>query len=182
VEPAVPADFQCSIDGAGPVRVWQRPYLAHFLEQSSSLGELVLFTSATEEYARAILSHVDPRSCLFSRVFSRRRCHQIAPGLFAKDLNVVGTSLARTVLIDDLPTSFSLQPDNGIPIPPFLGDPNDNSLQNLLSVLSALSDAHDVRPLLTTRYAVRSTLERLVREHRTPKLRPREQLVDRHPM
>lgn len=177
-----PPDFQFGIEAAGAVRVWARPKLSEFLQECRSLGEVVLYTSSTEEYARAIVSHIDPGGAIFSRVLSRRLCHQIAPGLFAKDLGRLGTPLGRTVLVDDLATCFSLQPDNGIPIVPFYGNAADTALDDVLACLRALALEQDVRPMLTKRFSVRSTLERLVAEHATPPLRARDRVVDRNPM
>jgi Dullard-like phosphatase family protein len=175
-------DFQFGSEAFGEVRVWRRPRLAEFLQECRSLGEVVLYTSSTEEYARAIVSHLDPAGAVFSRVLSRRLCHQIAPGLFAKDLGRLGTPLGRTVLVDDLATCFSLQPDNGIPIAPFFGDAADTALDDVLACLRALAVEEDVRPLLSKRFSVRSTLEQLVSEHAVPPLRERDRAVDRNPM
>jgi hypothetical protein len=86
------------------------------------------------------------------------------------------------VLVDDLATCFSLQPDNGIPIAPFYGDAADTALDHILACLRALALEPDVRPVLTNRFSVRSTLEQLVREHAAPPLRPRDRVVDRNPM
>jgi len=141
--PVGPPSFVFNTASTGPVNVFARPHLSEFLHHCSRLGDVVLFTSSTEEYARAIVSHIDPGGGIFSRVLSRRRCHQIAPGFYAKNLDSIGAALARTVLVDDLPTSFSLYPDNGIPIQPYYGDTEDRALVDLLPFLQSLSEVRE---------------------------------------
>lgn len=46
-----------------------------------------------------------------------------------KDLAKLGRDLRRTVIVDNNPFSFILQPSNGIPCVPFTGDnPQDNEV------------------------------------------------------
>ena len=42
--------------------------------------------------------------------------------------------------------------DNGIPIKPYLGDPDDMELYELVDVLKDLAHAEDVRPILKKKY------------------------------
>lgn len=172
-------DFEFATSATGTVRVWQRPGLAQFLQQCAGLGEVVVFTSSVEEYARAIVAGIDPGRLVIARVLSRRHCTQLAPGLFAKDLDALGTPLARTVLVDDLLASFSLQPDNGIPIRPYHGAPHDLALDGLLPLLRALECAHDVRSSLACRFSLRATLERKASQHTAPPASACDSVVDR---
>lgn len=45
-----------------------------------------------------------------------------------KDMARVNRSLDRTVLVDDTPLAFLHQPDNGVPVLGFRGDPDDRLL------------------------------------------------------
>lgn len=45
-----------------------------------------------------------------------------------QDLPRLGCDLSRTVLLDDSPFSFLMQPSNGLPIRPFSGEASDNDL------------------------------------------------------
>ena len=81
-----------------------------------------------------------------------------AAGAYCKDLGILGRPLARTVLIDDSNTSFMLQPDNGIPIPAFHGDPHDRNLVSVLPLLRSLGELDDVRPALRAKFGVQAKL------------------------
>ena len=66
---------------------------------------------------------------------------------FVKDLNRVGRSLDRVIIVDDMPQNFRLQKQNGITIKPFLGDDyNDTALYDLLPILKHIAEeGNDVR-------------------------------------
>ena len=66
--------------------------------------------------------------------------------------------LARVVLIDDNVASCMLQPDNAVPVSPFLGEPEDAELAHVLSLLHRLRDADDVRPTLRGAYNLQANL------------------------
>lgn len=48
--------------------------------------------------------------------------------LILQDLSRLGCDLARTVLVDNSPFSFLLQPSNGLPVRPFSGQSLDTDL------------------------------------------------------
>merc|ERR1711871_228750 len=53
-------------------------------------------------------------------------------GVFCKDLHsVVGQDVSRTIIIDNIPENYCMQPGQGIPISDFTGDPYDNALKTL---------------------------------------------------
>ncbi|MBA0780946.1 hypothetical protein Gotri_004988 [Gossypium trilobum] len=71
-----------------------------------------------------------------------------------KDLSCLSKNLCRTVIVDNNPFSFLLQPLNGIPCIPFsAGQPHDTQLLDvLLPLLKHLSLQKDVRPFLYDRF------------------------------
>ncbi|CAN0201861.1 unnamed protein product, partial [Hapterophycus canaliculatus] len=64
------------MDQRPPRRVFvrKRPHLREFLEAASELFEVVLFTAATEEFANAVVEHVDPERKLVDHILSRESC------------------------------------------------------------------------------------------------------------
>eukprot|EP00966_Prymnesium_polylepis_P192605 4464199-Prymnesium_polylepis.1 len=94
---------------ATPVKVFLRPEVEAFLHEASEVAQLVLFTSASEEYADRLRAILDPTGTLFLSVLARGQCTPLEPGVYVKDLEQLGRSLARTILIDDTKTSFLLQ-------------------------------------------------------------------------
>jgi CTD small phosphatase-like protein 2 len=49
-------------------------------------------------------------------------------GIFFKDLRLINRDLAKVILVDNNLNSFSLQPNNGIPIKSWFDDPDDVEL------------------------------------------------------
>ena len=52
--------------------------------------------------------------------------------------------MSRTVFVDNCIYSYALQLENGIPIIPFNGDPEDNELENLLEYLLDLQNYSNI--------------------------------------
>ncbi|CAN6469836.1 unnamed protein product [Victoria cruziana] len=145
-------------DGEGKPRVnhitvFERPGLHEFLARTSEFAELVLFTAGLEGYARPLVDRIDVNNRISLRLYrpatisTKYREH-------VKDLTCLSKDLARTVIIDNNPFSFLLQPLNGIPCVPFsAGQPEDNQLiQVILPQLEQLAMQKDVRSLLYEQY------------------------------
>ena len=143
--------FASEDPSTGKLTIRQRPQLAEFLARAGQMfGEVVVFTAGTGEYAKLVVSIVDPNRAVISRVFSREDCVLIN-GMYVKDLRlVVGEDVRRTVIIDDLTTSYMLQPHNGIQIRPWTGEEDDRELEALLIRLERVADPSvtDVRELV----------------------------------
>ncbi|KRX02078.1 HAD-like domain [Pseudocohnilembus persalinus] len=109
-----------------------RPGVKHFLEEVSKFYEVIIFTAGTVAYADPILDKMDPKRKLISCRLYKHHCEQnpISQSLI-KDLNKLNRDLNKTIIVDNLRQNFALHPQNGIHIPDFVGDPNDNCLQQL---------------------------------------------------
>ncbi|PSS34471.1 CTD small phosphatase-like protein [Actinidia chinensis var. chinensis] len=135
------------------VTVFERPGLREFLKQLHEFADLVLFTAGLEGYARPLVDRIDVenRFCLRlyrpSTISTEYREH-------VKDLSCLSKDLCRTVIVDNNPFSFLLQPMNGIPCIPFsAGQPHDDQLlEVLLPLLRHLSQQTDVRPILYEKF------------------------------
>uniref|UniRef100_A0A0D6QVJ7 FCP1 homology domain-containing protein n=1 Tax=Araucaria cunninghamii TaxID=56994 RepID=A0A0D6QVJ7_ARACU len=154
-------ELQCiSVDKEGEgkqkvnhVTVYERPGLQEFLLRASEFAELVLFTAGLEGYARPLVDKIDPENRISARLYrpatvtTKYRDH-------VKDLSLLARDLRRTVIIDNNPFSFLLQPVNGIPCVPFTGaHPDDQQLLRvLLPLLKQLATQNDVRPLLYEKF------------------------------
>mmetsp|Transcript_42382 Transcript_42382/g.105780 ORF Transcript_42382/g.105780 Transcript_42382/m.105780 type:complete len:661 (-) Transcript_42382:1174-3156(-) len=93
----------------------ERPGLKDFLEEMSQLYELVGWTSATPDYADLVFDKIDPDGKIGTRLYR----HHGVPwgGIHLKDLSRLGRSLSRTLIIDNTPENFILQPLNGLAVP-----------------------------------------------------------------
>lgn len=65
--------------------------------------------------------------------------------------NFVELMLKHAFILDNSPSSFNLQPDNGLPIKEWICDLEDTCLLDMLSVLDALRHVEDVRNILSCR-------------------------------
>lgn len=111
-----------------------RPGVHSFIDSLSSSYELGLFTAASAQYANKVLKLIDP---LHRIQFVLHCAHTTTiDGFPRKDLSRLGRDLATTMLIDNCPQSFSLQPENGVLIPTWTGDPTDSALFTLQSSLT----------------------------------------------
>ena len=97
-------------------------------------------------YADKLLDTLDPSGDLFTNRMYREHCTPLE-GCYTKDLRLLGRDLAHTVLVENTPLSFCLQPGNAILVPTWLSDETDSELLNLITLLDELSSAPDVRPL-----------------------------------
>lgn len=130
--------------------VAKRPGVDEFLARMSELFELVIFTASLAHYADPVIDFLargmnkhlkEPKeiklrlyreSCLFLR------------GLYVKDLSRLGRKLEHTVIVDNSPASFLLQPEHGIPIKSWFSDTNDRELAILHESLLHLVDSESV--------------------------------------
>lgn len=135
------------------VTVFERPGLQDFLNQLSEFAELVLFTAGLEGYARPLVDRIDAENRFSLRLY-RPSTVSTEYREHVKDLTCISKDLCRTVIVDNNPFSFLLQPVNGIPCIPFsAGRPHDTQLLGvLLPLLKHLSQEKDVRPVLYDRF------------------------------
>jgi len=66
-------------------------------------------------------------------------------GIFVKDMSVLGRDMKDTILIDNSPTSYILQPECGLPILSWYDDMSDRVLMDYLPMLFEMAKVDDVR-------------------------------------
>ncbi|CAN0853610.1 CTD small phosphatase-like protein [Linum grandiflorum] len=111
--------------------VLKRPGLDDFLRRLAERFEVVVFTAGLAEYATLVLDELDKEKKLISHRLYRDSCRQIDGLYYAKDLARTGRDLSNAVIVDDNPNSYSLQPENAIPVRPFVDDAGDVELKEL---------------------------------------------------
>ena len=124
-----------------------RPGVFTFLEKVGEFYEIILFTEASEAYAKLIMEAFRNNK---NNYFEHRLYRQHAVIIdqdFVKDLSRVGRPLDKTIIIDNIGQNFKMQKSNGILIKPFLGeDQNDQALLDLIPILTNIArDEIDVR-------------------------------------
>jgi Dullard-like phosphatase family protein len=125
------------------VYVLKRAGVDEFIRAMSQIYELVIFTASVQCYGNPIINKLDPNRLIKHRVF-RDNCTFLGNG-FTKDLRKLGRDLKNTIILDNCPQSYTLQPNNGIPSRTWMGDKNDRQLEDLIPVLLELAKVPDVR-------------------------------------
>ena len=131
-------------DSEGVLQI--RPGVIPFLEQVGKYYELIVFTAATQDYGDLLIDAIEENNLYFEHRFYRQ--HTVIIGNdFVKDLNRIGRSLDKIIIVDNMPQNFRLQKENGINIKAFWGeDVNDNALEELGKILINIAkDGVDVR-------------------------------------
>jgi carboxy-terminal domain RNA polymerase II polypeptide A small phosphatase len=142
--------------------VFIRPGLQAFLARLAALPvDVVLFTAGLPGYAGPIADALDPTGTLLPVRLFRPSTRAAGPVPHTKDLSVLGRDLGRTILLDNSPWSFLLQPGCGVPAAPFAGEGADAHLVSaVLPLLEslALDPTLDVRPALAARFGMAAWL------------------------
>ena len=122
--------------------VCKRPGVDVFLEKVCRTFEVVIFTASLATYADPVIDFLDPNGLIKHRLF-RESCVQLH-GLYIKDLSRLGRPLEQTLIIDNSPASYLLQPEYALGIKSWFNDTEDVELHRMLPLLSALTTADGV--------------------------------------
>ena len=139
--------FQTDVDDETKGLLKFRPFLYEFLEKMTNYYELIIFTSATQDYAEPIIETIEKNGKYFDYVLCRQ--HTIVVNNdFVKDISLIGRDLKKIIIVDNMPQNFRKQKENGIFIKPFWGeDCYDCALNNLGEILEniAINYSNDLR-------------------------------------
>nr|CCC94434.1 conserved hypothetical protein [Trypanosoma congolense IL3000] len=122
-----------------------RPFADELVRSCLDMFEVVFFTAGTEEYAKHICDHFDPKRKAH-RLY-RQHCVPVS-GVYMKDLSLLGRPIDRIILLDDRGPEVSFQPDKVIFCDPYLLDEmncvkdqleTDEALRSFLNFLVVLS-------------------------------------------
>ncbi len=116
--------------------LWVRPGTEAFLREMSRYYELVIFTAGMQSYADWAIDIIDPNSYIKHRLY---RQHALPyESNYIKDLSRLGRPLTRVIIVDNIAESFQLQPENGIMIKTWEGDPLDTAFEDLTGILAGM--------------------------------------------
>jgi len=144
-QPTAVFDFQIQVQIEGmchDVYVAKRPYVDEFLERVAKKYEVVIFTASLAKYANPVLDNLDPNGTIHARLF-RDSC--VPHGSqFVKDMSILGRDITRACIVDNSPSSYAFQPENGIPIESWFDDTSDRCLVELADALDKIADCEDI--------------------------------------
>lgn len=115
----------------------------------SKYYEVVIFTAALQDYADWILNRLDSNKSVTYRLY--RQHTSKAMNSHVKDLSKLGRNLETTIIVDNIPENFQLQPENGIYIKSWFKDPDDCALMELMPLLKGNYSQFHVRMLTSSR-------------------------------
>ena len=131
----------CPEQNKGLLRL--RPGLFEFLEEMKKNYELIVFTSATNEYADPLLAAIEKDKKIFDYKLYRQHT-LIYNNEIVKDISKIGRPLNKIIIVDNLVQNFRLQKENGIMIKAFWGeDAYDNALFELKEILNKIANEFD---------------------------------------
>lgn len=127
----------------------ERPFLKSFLSHTSKKYDIVLFTAGIRQYAIKVMKKIDTEKRI-SYLLDRRFCTLVNKTgknqeFFTKNLSILGRDLLKTLIVDDKDYSFCFDYNNGILVPIFTGDRNDQCLKELQSYLDYCHTLDDMR-------------------------------------
>jgi len=127
--------------------VRKRPHVEQFLETVSQWFEVIVFTASLSPYANAVIDKIDPKRRISRRLY-RQSCTNKS-GSYVKNLQLIRPDLSKVAIVDNSPTAYSCNKENGIPIDDWYGNnAHDGALINLLPLLEELKNYDDVRECL----------------------------------
>ena len=123
-----------------------RPGLDEFLQSVKKYYEIIVFTSATKEYADSIENEIENEIKYFDYRLYRQHAI-IYDNYLVKDISRIGRPLEKIIIIDNMPQNYMLQKENGIMIKPYWGgDDYDTALISLEDILIKIAcNFDDVR-------------------------------------
>lgn len=129
-------------------RTAKRPGLDYFLGYLSQYYEIVVFATNYQMYSEKAVAKLDPYHAYVSYALFREGC-RYKDGKLIKDLSLLNRDLGKTIIVDVDEDSYSLQPENAIPVAKWDGKPDDYLIQ-LIPFLEYLATqpVKDVRPIL----------------------------------
>jgi RNA polymerase II subunit A small phosphatase-like protein len=132
-----------------------RPHLSEFLESVFNWFSVAVWTSAGEDYGQQVIAEVFPNPealefCWFANRCTRAYDPELREHFIVKDLKKVrraGFPLERVLMIDDTSSKLKRHYGNHLPIKPFLGDPSDTELLDVLPFLNWIRGESDFRAI-----------------------------------
>ena len=132
-----------STHGTEVLYVATRPHAAEFVQRMGAIFDLVVFTAGLKQYADPIMDKLDPDGTLVKARLYRDSCMFSERGA-VKDLRKVlralgcpeaedDVNMRRVVLVDNTPSTYSMQPESGVPVVSWFGDREDDELSRLAS-------------------------------------------------
>ena len=126
------------------IYVKKRPGVDFFLNNIPFFYDLYIFTASMPQYSIPVIKQLLP-DFPENKILTRQHC-SLVNGFLVKDLSIFRRNLSDMIIIDNNKMSFQLNPENGIEVPTWIGNEEDDILISfLLPFLESLNHCNDVR-------------------------------------
>ena len=129
------------------VGIFIRNGINEFFTQLSKFFNIIIFTASSSDYADAVLDYLDKDNKYCKYRLYRNHCVQCdidGYKFYVKDLDTLDYNLKDIILIDNSILSFAYHLYNGIPIVPFINQPNDTELIFTAHYLISIANYDDL--------------------------------------
>jgi RNA polymerase II subunit A small phosphatase-like protein len=129
------------------VQLYIRPGAQDFIREMAKQYEVVIFTASRPAYANKVIDIIDPDNLVAHRLF-RDSCseHHIIDQdskgktlLWVKDMSRLSRYIDDVVIIDNSPSAYIYQKENGMPIDSWTGDQDDSDLYKYLNIFRMIA-------------------------------------------
>jgi TFIIF-interacting CTD phosphatase-like protein len=135
--------------------IYKRPFLEHFLLETSKHFNLAIWSSAGHEYVAQVVNAIKPKKVEFTFVWGKSKCSLKRDPTFDNyyfekrldKLKKKGFHLERILIVDDTAQKTACNYGNAIYIKEYKGDSEDRDLLILLNYLMTLKDVDNVRTI-----------------------------------
>ena len=129
-------------------RIAKRPGSDLFLFYAAQLYEVIVFSSLPSHEGDALVKKLDPFGCISYALY--RPATESFQGISLKDISRLNRELSKLIVIGHDTQGFKHHPENMLTTKPWLGDPQDSSLEEAVDFLEGIAFARpkDVRPVL----------------------------------
>lgn len=152
--------------------VYKRPFLGEFLEQCLNKYRIAIWSSAEDNYVRAVVQKTLPFNQL-EFVWARSNCsvkvvkkpllegfegggyykeHQWIKPL--RKVKIKGVGIKSMLIIDNSPYKVIDSRENALIVPSYEGDDTDTTLEQLLNFLEIFEEVKDVRKVKKDQWGI----------------------------
>ena len=130
---------------AGDKMIHERPGAKYFIESTSKIYKLAVWSASHGRYAQGIISELFGSHCSPEFVWTRERCgvRTSSDGMaeFTKDLSEIAGDYRDFMIIDDRPDCILSGEGRVLSVPPYYGASSDTVLSDLLNYLCDITDS-----------------------------------------